>query len=461
MKNRPLSKEKGQILVVFAVVLVALLGLTALAIDGSMVFSDRRFAQSAADTAALAGAGKAADGIKTLNNSNFNCASGAVTSAIAAAKNSAIDSASLNAFTIDTDVSDKHGVTVDCGTVNHLDSKGNVFYKENYLDVKTYITSTTPTSFAQLFTTQPLVNSVEAVVRVHPPVGLGMGNAILSLSDVCKQGGNIIGGIWADGKGTVKINGGGMFSFSCINTNGPPTVDVTGYIGYMDGADPFDPQTATFPGTFPVKTTTPLPYVPFPEPVCPTTASKGKMNGTDTFEPGNYSEISITNGETATLKPGLYCVTGHKGVSVSGVIKTVESHTWAADPANKNLPAGVTIFVKEGPVTINGGSNIDLHAPYYNTQVNAGSVQGMLIFMAFGNASNVNITGNDTSYFGGTIYAPDGSVEIGGTSATNSPIEFGTQLIGQLIKVHGDVEIDIKYQADTEPKGGSLLDMEK
>ena len=53
MKKQTQLKEHGQALVVIAIAAVALFGFAALAIDGSMVFSDRRHAQNAADTAAL------------------------------------------------------------------------------------------------------------------------------------------------------------------------------------------------------------------------------------------------------------------------------------------------------------------------------------------------------------------------------------------------------------------------
>ncbi|MBA4384915.1 MAG: hypothetical protein C0410_09280, partial [Anaerolinea sp.] len=36
------TQEKGQIIVVLAVALVAILGITALAVDGSMIYSERR-----------------------------------------------------------------------------------------------------------------------------------------------------------------------------------------------------------------------------------------------------------------------------------------------------------------------------------------------------------------------------------------------------------------------------------
>src|SRR5215208_5419383 len=53
---RPKAQERGQALVIIALAVVGLFGFSALAIDGSRVFSDRRNAQNAADTAALSAA---------------------------------------------------------------------------------------------------------------------------------------------------------------------------------------------------------------------------------------------------------------------------------------------------------------------------------------------------------------------------------------------------------------------
>src|SRR6266536_6197264 len=48
--------ERGQALILITLAAVGLFAITGLAIDGSAKFSDRRHAQNAADTAALAGA---------------------------------------------------------------------------------------------------------------------------------------------------------------------------------------------------------------------------------------------------------------------------------------------------------------------------------------------------------------------------------------------------------------------
>jgi uncharacterized membrane protein len=50
------SQEKGQALILVALAAIGLVGFAALAIDGSMKFSDQRHAQNAADSAALAAA---------------------------------------------------------------------------------------------------------------------------------------------------------------------------------------------------------------------------------------------------------------------------------------------------------------------------------------------------------------------------------------------------------------------
>ena len=54
--NKRNNSERGQVLVIIALAMIGLIAMTGLAIDGSMVLSDRRNAQNAADTAVLAGA---------------------------------------------------------------------------------------------------------------------------------------------------------------------------------------------------------------------------------------------------------------------------------------------------------------------------------------------------------------------------------------------------------------------
>jgi len=57
-----------------------------------------------------------------------------------------------------------------------------------------------------------------------------------------------------------------------------------------------------------------------------------------TIEAGVYDENKWTGGDL-TLSPGLYCVTGSKGIAING---------------GSVLGNGVTIFIQTGGVTING-----------------------------------------------------------------------------------------------------------
>src|SRR5262245_10477068 len=53
---KPKFQERGQALIIIALAAVLLFGMTSLVVDGSRAYSDRRQAQNAADTSALAGA---------------------------------------------------------------------------------------------------------------------------------------------------------------------------------------------------------------------------------------------------------------------------------------------------------------------------------------------------------------------------------------------------------------------
>src|SRR5512135_115054 len=97
MKTNPAS-EKDQIIVIFAIALTALLAFTALAIDGGMIFADRRQSQSVADTASLAGAGAAAQYLDDngVTYTGFSCSNPKVINAINVAYSAALNRATIN-----------------------------------------------------------------------------------------------------------------------------------------------------------------------------------------------------------------------------------------------------------------------------------------------------------------------------------------------------------------------------
>ena len=338
-----IQSEKGQIIVLLAVAIVALLGFAALAVDVGMVYSDRRYDQSVADSAALAGAQIAA---LTLENDNvtytgggkgefpFSCAGintyiqnntdicslnentvgDPTTKAAVKACKQAIQRAASNRFTIDSDISDGLGVQVTCA----IEDKGP--YQDKYLDIKVMVTSQTNTSFAHLFFGGKLMNTVTAITRIKPRMRAEYGYAIVALNPICDQPNKGTFTFDGGGNGSVSIHGGGLYANGCFAFNGSSVkVNVTG--GGISYAGP-SPKISGSPdiNPAPVDTDVVLPYTPISEPVCGPTDRTVPNSSNYTLQPGNYDiGISVKNGEVATLLPGLYCLNGD--FDIRGLIK--------------------------------------------------------------------------------------------------------------------------------------------
>ncbi|HEY5668948.1 MAG TPA: Tad domain-containing protein, partial [Anaerolineales bacterium] len=102
------TQEKGQALVLITLAMVVLLGFTALAIDGGMVYSDRRHAQNAADASSLAGGSAAALQLENdhITYGTWGCNKGDILDAMDAGEGAAIDRAGDNGFSIDANITD-------------------------------------------------------------------------------------------------------------------------------------------------------------------------------------------------------------------------------------------------------------------------------------------------------------------------------------------------------------------
>ena len=230
------TSERGQALVLLVLAFVVLLGFTALAVDGSMVYADRRHEQNAADTGSLAGANAAAMYLENyyVNYEDFTyipgagCVSGdpiivdKLNASLDAAEAASIDRVATNDYTIDADISDDNGVWATCGGVDH----GT--WIDKYIDVTTTITADTRTNFVHLFYGGPLRNTVTAVARVRPRSPTALGNAIVALREECH--GND-GGVTFDGGVIVDVIGGGIFSNACIVAGGQSLDVEAGTIG--------------------------------------------------------------------------------------------------------------------------------------------------------------------------------------------------------------------------------------
>jgi hypothetical protein len=421
--------ENGQALVLIALAFVAMLGFVALAIDGGMIYSDRRFAQNGADAASLAGGGKAALSLENayITYGKFKCNNGSVQQAMIDARKAAVDRAKDNSFTItNNNISNKNGVVTVCD-----DSF------DKHIDIHVMITKDTDSIFAHFVYNGPWRNTVDAVTRIRPRTPLAFGNAIVALNEAACSGnanGVIFGGSSAD-----TISGGnGVFSNGCLKGNGGQfTVDVTdgGSVDYVAE------ETGTLSGISPAPqqapSTLPTSSWAYDTPDC--SGLSNKTQSGNTLHPGIYNSITLSSGDL-TLKPGLYCITS----SSANAFKVVGG-TFTAN--------GVTIYVMNGGVNLSANATITLTAPPQPPPDPAPAIAGMLIQLPPGNTNVVSIQGTSASTFVGTIYAPSADVQLAGTSSSStggsgSPTIFYTQVIGYNVMVTGDGYVNIQYDQD-------------
>ena len=422
--RRTYQSESGQALVLIVLGIVGMLGFAALAIDGGRIYTDRRNMQNASDTSSLTGAGSFAS-YMTQNGiywKNWSCSDTTswFVSAKAQAYSDAINRAASNGYAVDADISDPdgaNGITITCGSESHTG------FTDYYIDVTTYITADTPSSLAQFVFGGPLRQTVASTARIRPQTSGGFGNAIVALNPANCDGNN--NGALFDGNNQVLLNGGGVFSNGCFRAGGTSLlIDVNsgGTNTYMSNLIISGSPTINPP---PQNGTEPLPDDVFtiPPPDCsglPDATLSNSMN------PGVYPASLIPNGNY-TMNPGLYCFNGRFRIN---------GGTLTGD--------GVTLYFVSGGFEVQGNPVIDLRAPSPVPDPSP-AIPNLLIYLAEGNTSQASLLGNAGSFYAGTVYAPDGSIEVGGTSdATNNP-SYSTQLIGWDVFVHGNAQLDLNF----------------
>ena len=457
------ESEKGQVLILIVLAMVVLLGFTALAVDGGMVYSDRRHAQNAGDAASLAGGSAAA---LTLENSNvtygnWSCSNSAIGDARDDAVTAAISRAADNGFAIDDNVDDDHhGVTTDCGTENHG------AWTEKFIDVTTEISTTTRTSFAHFVYPGKLQSRIKAVTRVRPRASLGFGNSIVALNEEQSCHGGTPNGVVFEGNVGVEVTGGGIFSNGCIQASGnafdvgveceddTPDEDCIVHVGDLqtNHVENFDPEPDSGDGLLLPDFALLYPSLencgdPSLEasPADPSTEYRTHAGDPhsppEVIQPGNYSSIKLTG--PVELRPGLYCLYGD------------------FDAGNNDLYGyGVTIFMISGNFGVDGGGLVDIHAPSGSPDSVAPAIRGMLIYMADcsqttwqycpagENEGTVKLRGNTDSFFEGTIFAPIGRIDIAG-NPDMPEVSFGTQLIAKDVEIGGSAIVNVNFDENT------------
>lgn len=218
------KNESGQIIVILAVALVAILGITALAVDGSMIYAERRDDQSTADSAALAAAQAA--------SASPTCAT---------AQGQAISTAQQYA-------SQYEGVVLANDTTSPSRVEATCNADNSKLTIKVMVTSNTNTTFAKMVSRNQLQTRVESMSQVTfgSSSKFAGGNGIVTLGvgcDTSNKWETNMGGMMLHANAKVIVKGGGVYSRSCIFVDNAPAALMTDgpaitYAG--DGDRPFN-----------------------------------------------------------------------------------------------------------------------------------------------------------------------------------------------------------------------------
>jgi Flp pilus assembly protein TadG len=348
---------RGQVLALFALSLVCLLGLAALAIDLGFWRYEQRMQQSAADSAAIA----------AVHQLGYSSTPSSVTAA------ARLDAAA-NGFA-------DNGTTVNV-TANNPPLTGS--YTANNTAVEVIVQKAQPVFFAGIFAKHSQSVSARAVAA-----RLGATRNCMYALDPNGQG--------------ISFNSSSVIAPLCGivsnagYTNNQSTVNASS-IGYHPGSTVND--SGTYPGAKPlpaVQAVDPCPTIPgcayllantpATSPCAPTTTFQN--HGAVYLNPGTYcAQVMFNNGSTVTFNPGLYYfrygVTNNNATSITGT--------------------GVTIY-SGGSIILS--NSINLTAPA------TGNYAGVLFFQP-GSGQYIVNNGSGKTTYAGLLYFPKSSVIIDG-----------------------------------------------
>ena len=469
---KPKLTEKGQALVLIALAAVGLFAFSALAIDGSRVYSDRRHAQNAADTSALAAA---LARIRASSNPNPAAVNAVTFSA-------ALDRAASNGYANDADSTVEVHI---CDEVN-LDPPctglpGGANPSE-FIQVK--IVSTIPTTFARVIGRTHVTSMVTAIARATGalPSPVAKGAALAALKP---DGDNTLTG---NGVVHLDVNNSGVFN----NSNGNCATKINGASGSYTVDTSFQFVSNTYcsgAGHNQLNPVTKADQIPYPPPITlrpPSITCSGSGSGTYdintntyTLFPGNYPNgINLNHTGGIHFSPGNYCfgnsvklggtadiiANSVKFLITNGEFSTNGTSTLACNDMLVHIKGGsgmrfngnsavycnsVTFFAETGDISWSGNVGIRMFAPQ------GGDYENVLIYMPYGNSSELEIVGNSSNELTGSIIAVSAPIKISGNSGTTG---LRSQIIGYTVDLAGSSNTVINYVPDeqfkqTDPSG--------
>lgn len=418
LKGRAGKRRHGNVAVCTAFAMVAMLGCLALAADGGVLFTERRNAQSVADSAALAAACE-------LFDNYWNYSGLDVTGK---AKTSALTTAAANGYQNDG--------TLTKVTVNIPPSSGLFIGRSGYAEV--IVEFNQSRAFSNIFGSGPIPVRSRAVA-IGSPVAADVG--ILVLDPISRSTFNAQGGGLTTVSGTPVVVNSKDTEAAVAGGGGTVKADkfsITG--GYTtSGGGTFDGPIFTNRPPMP----DPLADLPVPDPSKMPLQSEKKVQATSgdiNLQPGVYKGgINVSGKGNLNLAPGTYYMDGG-GFSFTGQGSLVGKEVMIYNaPGNGN---------SEG-ISVKGQGSLDISAQ------KSGAYQGVTFFQdrkatvtghVEGAGGATNITG--TFYFAGAL------LEIKGNGGVSN---MGSQYISWQLNLGGNGGINISWKPDEVARKRSIF----
>jgi hypothetical protein len=412
----PTAPRRGAVLVLFAVCLIAIMGLLALVIDGGLLRAEQLRVQAAADAAALAGATRL---YATYPRQAGLDGDG---SAAGAARAMAVDNGC-----------DGAGATV---AVNIPPSAGQYAGRPGYIEV--LIASRQDRIFSNIWSADPLYVRARAVARGSwAPF-----SATLLLLD-------------EGDRGAVSVKGNGAFTGSgamaYINSNSSAALSVSGGGTFQGAALDI---VGSYSGNGITGTITtgvrpmpdPLAYLPAPgENGAPPVPAAGSMLKTPLgnnyqydLYPGSHDNLpSFGSGDKVIFHQAssgaggiFYLASG--GLHCQGAeVVMASGETGGLMIYNAGTDSGSTISI-----TGNASSSVSL------SHLTDGIYTGLVLFQARTSTLDVSLTGNGSFNILGTIYAPAARIHVTGNGSASG---IGSQWIARELFLAGNGSITVPY----------------
>ncbi|HLC29525.1 MAG TPA: pilus assembly protein TadG-related protein, partial [Dehalococcoidia bacterium] len=465
-----LREQKGQILVLVAIMMPVMLAFVGLVLDGGFIYGETRRAQAAADAIALA----AGTHMWYNTAASVDCTT---------ETGSGTDTCGVLPYATALSYTAANNDTV---TVTHPAETSGTYASAEYHGrgdyVKVRIQRTIPQFIIGIIfkgTSTADVTAIAGIARVP------MLYALVSLGDPCASADNgtspaYAGGIIVSGNSTLTVNNGAVMSncssSAAINVAGSgdslttDSFDVNGTCTQASGAT-LSPSCST--GI--AQISDPMGSLPWPcssaatgnngsSPYC---TSRGAVNlggagacPDQVLDPGVYTSITGGCNGTVWLKKGVYVIQGG-GIAITGTAAIKVCDATGAPAGCTGATGGALIYnatneydgerVEAGAATkcdngtspsptsaavsFQGSGGFDIRA------MTSGSYSGLALWQGCGITNAMTLQGTPNSQVVGTTYLPEALLSMGGNASWTTP----SAVVSKYTHVNGSVNLTMDY----------------